>query len=68
MNAPSSIIDRAGLERLEHAADAGAARDVHVLADLRAAADRRPGIDHRTFADVGADVDEAGHQHHALAR
>jgi hypothetical protein len=27
---------RAGLQRLEHAADADAARQVHVLADLRA--------------------------------
>src|SRR5690606_33995275 len=34
------------LERLEHAADADAARQVHVAADLRAAADRRPRIDH----------------------
>jgi hypothetical protein len=58
--------DGSGLERLEHAADAGAARNVHALADLRAAADRRPGIDHRAFADIGAEVDEAGHQHHAL--
>ena len=39
------------------------ARDVDVAADLGAAADRRPGVDHRAFADIGAEVDEARHQH-----
>ena len=29
--------------------------------------DRRPGVDHRPLADIGADVDEARHQHRALA-
>ena len=53
---------RRGLHRLEHAADAGASREVHVLADLRAAADRRPGVDHRALVDVRADVDERRHQ------
>jgi hypothetical protein len=48
-----------------NAADAGAARDMHVLPDLRAAADRCPGVDHRPFADMGANVDEARHQHRA---
>src|SRR5690606_36736327 len=43
----------------------GAAGNVHVLADLGAASDCRPGVDHRAFIDVGADVDEARHQHHA---
>ena len=38
--------DGAGLQRLEHAADAGAAGDVAVLADLRAGADGGPGVDH----------------------
>src|SRR3990167_503391 len=56
-----------GLQRLQHAADAHAARQVHVLADLRARAHGGPGVDHRAFVDVGADVDVAGHQHHALA-
>src|SRR5207248_6266456 len=54
-----------GLQRLEHTADPGAARDVDVAADLSAAADSRPGIDHGAFADTGADVDEARHQHRA---
>ena len=35
---------------------------MHILADLRAAADRHPGIDHRAFIDEGADVHEARHQ------
>ena len=56
---------RPGLQRLEHAADPGAAGDVDVAADLGAAADRRPGVDHRPFADISADVDEARHQHRA---
>ena len=59
---------RPGLHRLEHAADADAAREVHVPADLRAGADRRPGVDHRALADIGAEVDEGGHQHDARAR
>src|SRR6185437_11579106 len=54
---------RHGLQRLEHAADAGAARDVTILADLRAGADRRPGIDHGAAVDIGADIDEGRHQH-----
>ena len=37
----------------------------HVLADLRARADRRPGVDHRVLADVGADVHVARHHHDA---
>ena len=39
--------DGRGLQRLEHAADADAAGQVHVGADLRARADRRPRVDHR---------------------
>ena len=31
-------------------------------------ADGGPGVDHRAFVDIGADVDVAGHQHHVLAR
>jgi hypothetical protein len=53
------------LRRLEHAADADPARQVHVLADLRARTDRRPRIDHRVFVDVGADVHVPGHQDRA---
>ena len=58
--------DRAGLQRLQHAADADAAGDVHVLADLRAGADRGPGVDHGRFVDIGAEIDEGRHQHDVL--
>ena len=56
---------RPALRRLEHAADPDAAREVHALADLRARADRRPGVDHRALADARADVHVARHQDHA---
>ena len=36
-----------------------------VLADLGAGTDRGPGIDHSAFVDIGAQIDEAGHQHDA---
>ena len=52
----SSMIVGLGLQRLEHAADADAAGQMHVLADLRAGADRGPGVDHRAFVDIRADV------------
>src|SRR6185437_12372958 len=52
-----------GLQRFEHAADADATRQVHARADLRAGTDGGPRIDHRTGADVRADVDVARHQH-----
>ncbi len=55
---------RIGLQRLQHAADADAARQVHVLADLGAGAHRCPSIDHRAAVDIGAEVDERRHQHH----
>ena len=42
--------DRRGLQRLEHPADADAAGEVHVGADLRARADGGPGVDHRVRA------------------
>src|SRR3546814_13485955 len=32
---------------------------------FRSAADAGPGVDHGALADIGADVDEAGHQHAA---
>src|SRR5579872_7174606 len=54
--------DRFGLQRFAHAADADAARQVTVLANLRAGADRRPGVDHRATVDIRADIDEAWHQ------
>ncbi len=56
-----------GLQRLQHPADAGAAGQVAMLADLRARTDRGPGVDHGALAHMRADVDEAGHQHHVLA-
>ena len=62
----SSMMVGAGLDRFQHAADADAAREVHVLADLGAGADGGPGVDHRAFIDVGADVDVGRHQHHVL--
>src|ERR1700682_3510861 len=52
-----------GLQRLKDAADADAAGDVAIAADLRARSDRRPGVDHRRFAHARADVDEARHQY-----
>src|SRR5690606_30568464 len=45
---------RVGLQGLQHAAQAHAAGEVHVLADLRAAAHGGPGVDHGAFVDVGA--------------
>jgi hypothetical protein len=36
---------------------------MHSFADLRATADERVGIDHRSFVDISADVDE--HRRHA---
>src|SRR5437870_5709255 len=52
------VLDDRGvrLQRLEHAADADPAREVHVPADLRAGAHGRPRIDHRALVHVGADV------------
>src|SRR3546814_8779803 len=58
---------RSGLQRFQHTADPGAARQVDVGADLRAASHGGPGIDHRSLAGACADVDEARHQHRALA-
>ena len=55
--------DGLGLQRLQHAADADAAGNVHALADLGAGADRRPGVDHGAFIDIGAEIDEGRHQH-----
>ena len=59
----SSMMVGLGLQRLEHAADADAARQMHVLADLRARADRGPGVHHRAAVDIGADVHVGRHQH-----
>ena len=59
--------DGHGIGRLEHAADAHAARQVHPLADLGARGDRGPGVDHGVRPDPGADVHVGGHEHHAAA-
>src|SRR5205807_9425882 len=50
-------------DRLEHAADLRAGREVDVLADLRAGTDEGVRVDHRAVVDVGPDVDE-GRRHH----
>src|SRR6267143_5825834 len=55
---------RIGLQRLQDAADAHAAGQVHVLADLSARPDGRPRIDHGSLVDVGADIHVRGHEHH----
>ena len=55
-----------GLQRLQHTANACACGDMAVPAHLRAGADRGPGIDHGALAHIGAQIDEAGHQHRAL--
>jgi hypothetical protein len=34
-----------------------------ILADLRAGADRHPGIDHGSFAHMSADIDKGRHHH-----
>ena len=43
-------------------ADADAAREMNVLADLRAGSDRDPGVHHGATIHVGAEVDEGGHE------
>ena len=59
-----SVLDdhRPRLRRLEDAADADAAREMHVRADLRARSHRRPRVDHRPRTDPGADVHEPRHE------
>jgi hypothetical protein len=49
--------------RVQDPADPDAAGDVHVASDLRAGADRGPGINHATRTDARADVDVARHEH-----
>ncbi len=58
----SSMMVGSGLQRLQHAADADAAGEMHVLADLRAGADGGPGVDHGPGVDIGAEIDEGRHQ------
>mmetsp|Transcript_18116 Transcript_18116/g.28068 ORF Transcript_18116/g.28068 Transcript_18116/m.28068 type:complete len:296 (-) Transcript_18116:65-952(-) len=56
---------RTRLHRLQHAADAHAARQVHVLADLRAGSNSGPGIHHGALVHIGAQVHKRRHQNHA---
>src|SRR5439155_11831284 len=58
---------RIRLHRFQHAADTDPAGQMDVLADLRTRANRDPGIDHRPFVDICADIDERGH-HHDVSR
>ena len=55
---------RPRLQRLKHAANANPAGQMHILADLRARADRRPGIDHRALINISAQINKGWHQHH----
>jgi hypothetical protein len=47
---------RAGTHRLQDAADLRRRREMHSLADLRAAAYQGVRVDHRSFIDIGANV------------
>ena len=49
------------MHRFQHAADTDAAGQVDVFADLGAGANGGPGIYHRAFIDVGADIDKRRH-------
>src|SRR6188768_3401456 len=64
----AAVFDDDGLRSrwLEHAAQADAAGQMAVLADLRTRADRGPGVDHGAGADVGADVHVTRHHDRAL--
>ncbi len=46
----------------DDAADLRTCGDVTLFSNLRATADQRVGVDHRTFVNVGADIDE--HRRH----
>src|SRR5680860_168080 len=52
-----------GLQGFQYAADAHAAGQVHVFADLRAGADGGPGVDHGAGVYIGSDVHVRRHQH-----
>src|SRR6202000_213066 len=51
----------AGLQGLQYPADADAARQMHVLADLRAGSDGGPGIDHGAAVHISTHVHVARH-------
>ena len=58
--------DRAGVDRLEHAADLCCRAEVNPLADLRAGTHEGVRIDHGAFVDLGAGIDVHGrHAYHA---
>lgn len=54
---------RPGLHRFEHTTDAGAAGQVHILADLRAGTDSCLGVDESAAVYIRANIDVAGHQY-----
>src|SRR5690606_15302952 len=58
---------RRGLHRLKHTTNAHATTQVNVLSDLRAASYRGPGIHHRSFIDISANVHIRGHHNDAFA-
>src|SRR3546814_21158071 len=55
--------DRISLQRTKHTADADTAGQMHILADLGAASNRNPGIQHGALIDKSAAVDETRNQH-----
>ena len=54
------------MQRLEHAAQTHAARQMHIVAHLGATADRGPSVHHGALAHIGAYVHIAGHQNRAF--
>ena len=56
---------RVGLHRFEHAPNARAGRYVAIFADLGAAADRGPSIDHGARINISTNIDIRGHQNNA---
>ncbi len=61
----SSMMTGCGLDGFQHAADAHAAAEVDVLANLSTAAHGGPGVNHSAAVDISADVDIRRHHHHA---
>src|SRR3546814_18298372 len=60
----AAVLDdhRPRLQRLQHTADAGAAGEMHVLADLVAGADSGPGVDNGAAVDAGPEVPDGRNQ------
>src|SRR4026208_582102 len=61
----SSTITRPACSGSRPPAEAATAGDVPSRAGLRAGADRGPGVDHGAGIHIGAEIDEARHQHHS---